>query len=72
MKQNHHIGRSCELFTAEILSKKGREMGEKENVIRTKEEEEVVSEQVRKGQRSFIHPNSVAGMTALPACATSV
>ncbi len=40
------------------------------HVIRTKEEG--VSEQVRKGQRSFFHPNSVAAVTTLPACGTSV
>ncbi len=36
------------------------------------EQRNVVSEPVRKGQRSFYHPNSVAAVTALPACATSV
>lgn len=37
-----------------------------------KTKEDVLIEQVRKGKRSFFHPNAVAAVTALPACATSV
>lgn len=45
-------------------------MGNKTHVIRTKKEK--VEREVRKRQRRFFHPNSVAAVTALPACATSV
>lgn len=46
--------------------------GRKMHVIVMRTKEEALGEQARKGQRSFFHPKSVAAVTALPACATSV